>query len=59
MVNKGKKIEITTKMSRKSDKRSEKMFWLGQKKFGKRSQKSEKNGIFDKSKKIGNPVWQL
>ena len=35
------------------------MFWLGQKKFGKRFQQSEKNGIFDKSEKIGNPVWQL
>ena len=35
------------------------MFWLGQKKFGKRFQKSEKNGIFDKSEKNGNPVWQL
>ena len=39
-------------MSRKSDKRSEKMLWLGQKKFGKRFQKSEKTAFSTSQKKL-------
>ena len=38
-------------MSRKSDKRSEKMFWLGQKKFWKKVQKSEKTAFLTSQKK--------
>ena len=35
------------------------MFWLGQKKIWKKVPKVRKIGIFDKSEKIGNPVWQI
>ena len=55
MVNKGEKTKITTKMLRKSDKRSEKMFWLGQKKCWQKVPKVRKKLHFGQVRKKWKP----
>ena len=53
MVDNDKKTEITTlKRHEKATKGQKKMFWLGQKKFGKRFQKSEKTAFLTTQKKL-------
>ena len=63
MVNKGKKTEITTLKCRekatKGQKKVRKNVLVRSEKIWKKVPKVRKNGIFDKSEKIGNPVWQL
>ena len=55
MVNKGQETEITTLKCRekatKVRKRSEELFWLGQKNFWKKVQKSEKTAFLTSQKK--------
>ena len=63
MVNKGKKTEITTlkrcEKATKGQKKVRKNVLVRSEKIWKKVPKVRKNGIFDKSEKIGNPVWQL
>ena len=63
MVDKGKKTEITTLKCRekatKGQKKVRKNVLVRSEKIWKKVPKVRKNGIFDKSEKIGNPVWQL
>ena len=63
MVNKGEKTEITTLKCRekatKGQKKVRKNVLVRSEKIWKKVPKVRKNGIFDKSEKIGNPVWQL
>ena len=63
MVNKGQKTEITTLKCRekatKGQKKVRKNVLVRSEKIWKMVPKVRKNGIFDKSEKIGNPVGQL
>ena len=59
MVNKGKKAEITNLKCREKATKGQKKILVRSEKNWKKVPKVRKNGIFDKSEKIGNPVWQL
>ena len=63
MVKKAEKTEITTLKCRekatKGQKKVRKNVLVRSEKIRKKIPKVRKNGIFEKSEKIGNPVWQL